>query len=426
MPNLQVDPSLLQPRQQPNPTAQMGLADLIKTGREAGEYVAERSLSEALKNPANWDEATGAPDTTKVLNQHLGGGGLVRPADVTAVAQMGHQVMGVAKERMVALGNVVAPLVALGPKVTSAHVAGVMPNLVKIVGKEQAGNLAKMLQVPDGQPLANVILNLKQSTVGEDTSGGEQVPTAEGGPPATVSHGQAERMRAGLMPLPRSGGAGAPGIVSSDVPEEFKEAQHAAMTFTDRTTPLVNAMASVSKLPEHTTGKLGDEWNELKKGLGGLGFKLKDQTWDEVNTYDQLKKALVNVNDQMSHGNTDYSLLHTISGNPNTTMDTASIKVLTKMIYAQEARRKALFERFIQAKDQTGGSLAPSQYNQWRARHDTDLDPRAFAFRLMSTAEQRKLMATMPEASPERLRFMDSFEDAEKHMQPPAGGWYPK
>jgi hypothetical protein len=416
MPNLQVDPSLLRPQQQANPMAQMGLADLIRTGREAGEYVAKRSLSEALQNKDNWDEATGGPDPVKVLRQHLGGGGLVAPADVSAVAQMGHDVMGAAKDRMIALGNTVAPLVALGDKVTSAHVASVMPNLVKTVGKERAGEFAKMLQVPDGKPLANVILNLKQSTIGAEAPS-VQKPGIGGAPPSMITPTQAEQEAAGT--LSSSGGGGAPGLASAVEPPELIEARKAAGTFQERTAPVVNALASVRKLQEHTTGQLGDEWNTLKKTMGGLGFKLKDTTWDQVNTYDQLKKALVNVSDQMSHGTTDYSLLHTISGNPNTTMDNASIKQMTKMIYAQEARRTALYQMFTKA------GLPSSAYPKWAAEHNQDLDPRAFALPMMSPEARSKMMASMPEGSPERARFMASWAAAREHMKnAPAGGWY--
>jgi hypothetical protein len=416
MPNLQVDPSLLRPQQQANPMAQMGLADLIRTGREAGEYVAKRSLSEALKNPDNWDPATGAPDTSKVLQQHLGGGGLVAPADVSAVAQMGHDVMGVAGDRLKATGNAVAPLVALGNKVTHADVAAIMPNLVKQIGKDQAAAFTRVLQVPEGKQLAQAIVRLKQSAIGAEAPS-VQKPGIGGAPPSMITPTQAEQEASGA--ISSSGGGGAPGLASTVEPPELIEARKAAGTFQERTAPVVNALASVRKLPEHTTGQLGDEWNTLKKTLGGLGFKLKDTTWDEVNTYDQLKKALVNVSDQMSHGATDYSLLHTISGNPNTTMDNATIKQMTKMIYAQEARRTALYQMFVKE------GLPSSQYPQWLAAHNQDLDPRAFALPMMSPEARIKMMATMPEGSPERARFMASWEAAREHMKnAPAGGWY--
>ena len=407
MPDLRPDTSIY-PHTNPNsgPLGGMSMLDLIKTAQGIQEYQSNQSMTNALQGAT--DPNTGQVDWDKVGQVFQGSPGFKTPQQFQAVTSAGEAQAGFNQSRTAMGAQILSPLLSLGKNITRADVAAVAPSLVKVLGTNQAGKVAQLLNLPDGAPLANALLNLKQGFVGA-TAPSVTIPGVGGGPSSTVSPAQSERM--GTL----GGGTQAPGVPSTAEPPELQAERGAAQTFQERVTPLVNAIASARKLGPDATGPLSDELNTFKKAAGTLGIKGID--WDKVNSYDSLKKALTQWSDNLSTGGTNDRLAQAIAGNPNLSMRNATIQTLAKVAYSQEARRQAIYSEFANS------GLPNSAFPAYKAAMNQAWDPRAFTMPMMSKDARSKMLAGM--TGTEREKFKQSLNVARKYVStPPEGGWY--
>lgn len=412
MPNLQPDASLLIPKQQQGGFSGMSLLDLVNLAQHSAQYQTSRALSDYIG--ANTDPATGQTNWSKVS----GGYGsdpnvsMRTPEQMVGISLANQTQLATAQKNLTAAATLFAPLTALGDNVTQKDLARYNPALVKLVGPDQAKQFMDLLHLPDGAPLAQAIMGIKQGLVGA-TVPSVPAPGIQGGPPRMITPMQAEQEAAqGARRNP-------PGMVSPEEPVGYKEEQAASGGFTERVSPLINAIASARKLGPNDTGPLSEEFNTIKKAAGVLGVKFTGSDWDKVKNYDQLKKALTQWSSQAAAGGhqTNDFLAQTVAGNPNVSMTNATIQTLAKVAYGQEARRQAMFQEFIKQ------GLAPSQWPAWRAAHNQDWDQRAFVMPMMSQEARGKMLAGM--TAQERAKFEHSWAVAKQYIQDaPEGGWY--
>lgn len=402
MPDLQPNVSFYGQQKQPS------LIELLQTIRGVQQLKTDQAISGAIQQ--NTDQGTGQTDWQSVSGQLAKQPNLLlTPGQMQSVSQASDAAIGAANTRIEQASRLMTPLLTMGNNITHAAVAAQLPALTQVIGARAAGDFAKLLKVPEGPALNNALTNLSQAYVGVQTPS-VQMPGSGGVPGPTVSPAVAQRAGQGLA-------TGAGGIASTEMPPELKAEQQAAGTFQERTTPLVNAIASARKLPPDATGPLSDEFNTLKKALGTVGAG-KNVDWDKVDSYDKLKKALTQWSDNLSTGGTNDRLAQAIAGNPNMNMRNGTIQTLAKVAYAQEAKRNAVYQEYVS--DPRNANVG---FPAYQARMNQALDPRAFSMPMLSPQARAQMLKAMSPA--ERGKFERSWGVAKKYIgTPPEGGWY--
>lgn len=187
---------------------------------------------------------------------------------------------------------------------------------------------------------------------------------------------------------PAPGVAGAQNIVGEQSGKDYAAALQKAGSIGADLQPDLAVLNIVKNKNAGDFGPGTGELNQLKKlavtWLPNVDPKLINDSSD----YDTVKKYLVQGARSTGNTGSDNQLAAAFEGNPNTTMNTATIENIVK---SRVALKKMEAAQALMANQQ---GVSPDQFSRWKAQNQNVLDPRAFGFDLMNPDARTKLMSS--------------------------------
>jgi len=280
----------------------------------------------------------------------------------------------------------------------------------------------------DPAGLKRALVTLRNMSIG---SAGVSTPDVTGfdasGAPITGTRGQAgyERAGVGATAAPAPTEPQAPGVVGLSPGFEtaatagataLGAARDAAGTYQERVNPVRSAISILGNMRETDIGPTSEKWNELKSAAQTLGLgTIAGIDPNKIKDFNELKKYLTQYSSLRAQGlgpRTNEGLATAVTSNPNVSMDRLSAQELSKVALSLERMRQAQTLSFEDAVAQRRAS--PGQYGAWTARWNTQMDPRAFVYDLLSPQAQQALLKSF--RSPiEKQRFEQSMILAERY-----------
>lgn len=215
------------------------------------------------------------------------------------------------------------------------------------------------------------------------------VPARPAAPMSSLPPGQAE---AANVAGGASGGA-------------LGEARNRSLNYQAEVNPLEQAIPALEKLGTKGTGPGTESINHLKSfvlsNVPGADFKgLKD----DVATYDKAKKYLTDFVNQNGNSGTNDKLAAAFAGNPSVNISNAAAVDVAKTALALRRFKQAQLTAF----EATGKPDA--DFAKEAGKFAREHDPRAYGFDMMSPAERKKVIESLPKGK--RELFMMDVQDA--------------
>ncbi len=246
---------------------------------------------------------------------------------------------------------------------------------------------------------------------------GLQPPADAGGPPAGFPSMPSATPRPAAAPAPAPARPAAP--MSSLAPGQAEaanvaggasggalgDARNRGLNYQSEVNPLEQAIPALEKLGTKGTGPGTDSINHLKSfvlsNVPGADFKgLKD----DVATYDKAKKYLTDFVNQNGNSGTNDKLAAAFAGSPSTTISNAAAVDVAKTALALRRFKQAQLISF-EASGKPDADFA-KEAGKFAREHD----PRAYGFDMMSPAERKKVIESLPKGK--RELFMMDVQDA--------------
>jgi hypothetical protein len=186
---------------------------------------------------------------------------------------------------------------------------------------------------------------------------------------------------------------------------ELVEARHRSLNYRQEVFPLEQAIPALEKLGTKGTGPGTESINRLKSfilsNVPGADFKgLKD----DVAAYDKAKKYLTDFVNQNGNAGTNDKLAASFAGNPSVNISNAAAADVAKTALALRRMKEAQqveFEKSGKPDDEFAKFAG-----QWNLSHD----PRAYGFDLMTPAQRKKVIESLPEGKDGKPGPRDLFK----------------
>lgn len=183
------------------------------------------------------------------------------------------------------------------------------------------------------------------------------------------------------------------------------DARNRSINYQAEVTPLEQAIPALEKLGTKGTGPGTESINHLKSfvlsNVPGADFKgLKD----DVATYDKAKKYLTDFVNQNGNSGTNDKLAAAFAGNPSVNISNAAAVDVAKTALTLRRFKQAQLTAF----EKTGRPDA--DFAKEAGRFAREHDPRAFGFDMMTPAERKKVIGSLPKGK--RELFMMDVQDA--------------
>ena len=192
------------------------------------------------------------------------------------------------------------------------------------------------------------------------------------------------------------------------------DARNRSLNYQAEVNPLEQAIPALEKLGTKGTGPGTESINHLKSfvlsNVPGADFKgLKD----DVATYDKAKKYLTDFVNQNGNSGTNDKLAAAFAGNPSANISNAAAVDVAKTALALRRFKQAQLVAF-EASGKPDADFA-KEAGKFAREHD----PRAYGFDMMSPAERKKVIESLPKGK--RELFMMDVQDAVQQgmLKPP-------
>lgn len=184
-------------------------------------------------------------------------------------------------------------------------------------------------------------------------------------------------------------------------------ARQRGMNYQAEVFPLEQAIPALEKLGTKGTGPGTESINHLKSfvlsNIPGADFKgLKD----DVAAYDKAKKYLVDFVNQNGSAGTNDKLAASFAGNPSVNISNAAAVDVAKSALALRRMKQAQLAAFEQS------GLPESEFGKFASKWNTMADPRAYGFDMMTPAQRRAVIESLPKGKRElfQLNVQDAAE----------------
>lgn len=183
------------------------------------------------------------------------------------------------------------------------------------------------------------------------------------------------------------------------------DARNRSLNFQQEVTPLEQAIPALEKLGTKGTGPGTESINSLKSfilsNVPGADFKgLKD----DVATYDKAKKYLTDFVNQNGNSGTNDKLAAAFAGNPSVNISNAAAVDVAKTALTLRRFKQAQLLAF------EGSGKPDADFAKEAGKFAREHDPRAYGFDMMSPAERKKVIESLPKGK--RELFMMDVQDA--------------
>jgi len=253
--------------------------------------------------------------------------------------------------------------------------------------------------------------------VGPAGAPGLQQPGAAGGPPPGFPSAPMPAARPAVAPAavparpaaPMSslppGQAEAANVAGGASGGALGDARNRSLNYQQEVNPLEQAIPALEKLGTKGTGPGTESINHLKSfvlsNVPGADFKgLKD----DVATYDKAKKYLTDFVNQNGNSGTNDKLAAAFAGNPSVNISNAAAVDVAKTALALRRFKQAQLVAF------EGSGKPDADFAKEAGKFARDHDPRAFGFDMMTPAERKKVIESLPKGK--RELFMMDVQDA--------------
>lgn len=215
------------------------------------------------------------------------------------------------------------------------------------------------------------------------------------GPVPISPAGAAVRGPAGPAAAPMSslppGQAEAANVAGGASGGALGDARNRSLNYQQEINPLEQAIPALEKLGTKGTGPGTESINHLKSfvlsNVPGADFKgLKD----DVATYDKAKKYLTDFVNQNGNSGTNDKLAAAFAGNPSVNISNAAAVDVAKTALALRRFKQAQLTAF-EASGRPDADFA-KEAEKFARNHD----PRAYGFDMMTMAERRKVLSSLP------------------------------
>lgn len=247
----------------------------------------------------------------------------------------------------------------------------------------------------------------------------QQPRPAAGGPPPGFPSAPMPAARPAVAPAPvappRSiappmsslppGQAEAANVAGAGSGKALADARERNINYQAEVAPLEQAIPLLEKLGTKGTGPGTEAINHLKSfvlsNVPGADFKgLKD----DVAAYDKAKKYLTDYVNQNGNSGTNDKLAAAFAGNPSVNISNAAATDVAKTALTLR-RYKAAQQTAFDTSGKPDGDYA-KEAGKWAREHD----PRAYGFDMMTPAERKKVIESLPKGK--RELFMMDVQDA--------------
>lgn len=183
------------------------------------------------------------------------------------------------------------------------------------------------------------------------------------------------------------------------------DARNRSLNYQQEVNPLEQAIPALEKLGTKGTGPGTESINHIKSfvlsNVPGADFKgLKD----DVATYDKAKKYLTDFVNQNGNSGTNDKLAAAFAGNPSVNISNAAAVDVAKTALALRRFKQAQLVAF------ESSGKPDADFAKEAGRFARDHDPRAYGFDMMSPAERKKVIESLPKGK--RELFMLDVQDA--------------
>jgi hypothetical protein len=208
-----------------------------------------------------------------------------------------------------------------------------------------------------------------------------------------------------IMAAPAPGEVAAKEKAGSGSAQELVDARHRSLNFQQEVFPLEQAIPALEKLGTKGTGPGTESVNHLKSfvlsNIPGADFR---GLRDDVATYDKAKKYLTDFVNQNGNSGTNDKLAASFAGNPSVNISNAAAVDVAKSALALRRMKQAQLVAFEHS------GLRESDYAKFASKWNAHADPRAYGFDLMTPAQRKATLESMPKGRPEL--FMLNVQDA--------------
>lgn len=362
----------------------------------------QAKLSTGLQNPA---AAYAAPEAIGSMLQQRG----QSIANNRAQFELG-------ASQNAATMNILGPLIN-DPNPTYAKLQNLAPTLARIGVPANMINGYLQGAPRDPAALKAYLANVNNMAMGPAASSGrvEGPPTAEGAP-TQIGLGQAVHLGAGGAPA--AAPAAPLGITTGMSPGQNEAQKNVGSSsgaqlagdlansnnFRRSVYPLEQAIPALERLGTAGSGPGSDTFNNVKSFIQTLGIPGVDA--GKIKDYDEASKYLTDFVNQTGNSGTNDKLAAAFAGNPSTKISNAA---------AVDVAKSALSLRRMQQGQVTewqNANLPDDQYSKWASKWQTQQDPRAYGFDLMSADAQQKLVSSLKGA--DRTKFIASLQAADR------------
>jgi hypothetical protein len=171
--------------------------------------------------------------------------------------------------------------------------------------------------------------------------------------------------------------------------------------FQSDVTPLVKARDALIALGPTGTGPGKEQINEIKSFLISNGVMSPN---DDVKNFDEARKYLTQYATSVGSPNTNDKLAANFAGNPNVGISNAAAVDVLKTALSLRRLQNAKVRAFQASGEQ------PNTYNQWAAKFNSEQDPVAYGFDMMSPEQRSKYVKSLSPA--DRQKFVGSLQTA--------------
>lgn len=183
---------------------------------------------------------------------------------------------------------------------------------------------------------------------------------------------------------------------------QFSDDAAAATKYQNTIAPLQAAIPALERLGPTGTGPGTETLNQMKSFIQSAGIPGVDAS--KIKDYDEAKKYLTQYVNQTGNSGTNDKLAASFAGNPSTGISNAAAVDVAKTALALRRMQQA---QVMQAQQQ---GIKPSDYANWATQWNTQQDPRAYGFDMMSADAQKKLLSGMSDA--DKAKFVASLRAA--------------
>lgn len=224
------------------------------------------------------------------------------------------------------------------------------------------------------------------------------------GTPYQISEGAASRGRAegGLQTGMAPGFTAAQEATGAGSGVALNDARQRGLNYRQEVFPLETAIPALEKLGKTGTGPGTEEVNQIKSFLQSAGIPGLDA--EKIKNFDEAKKYLTDFVNQNGNTGTNDKLAAAFAGNPSVGISNAAAVDVAKSALALRRMKQAQLIEFEKS------GLPDSEYTKWASQWNIGHDPRAFGFDLMTPAQRKKVIESLPEGKDGKPGPRDLFK----------------